>query len=90
MSQRVKLGFKDKVVRELKWLKEDIIEILDKIPEKYHHVPWFALILMAYLFIFDEGLKYPAMTVIGSIIGPIIGVEIKCLIERAVGKHPKK
>lgn len=90
MSQRVKLSFKKKIIRELKWLREDLSESFDKIPEKYQHVIWFSLILTSYLFIFDEGLRYPEMTIIGSITGSLVGVEIVSLIKRVFGKHPKK
>jgi hypothetical protein len=84
------MPLKDKIKRESRWLKEDVSELREKIPQKVSYIAAYAVLLMGYFFLFDKGLEHPEMTILGSIVGAWIGTEIAILIAKGLGKHPKK
>lgn len=84
------MPLKDKIKRESRWLKEDLVELREKIPQKLSYVGAYAVLLMGYFFLFDKGLEHPEMTILGSIVGAWIGTEIAILIAKGLGKYPKK
>ncbi len=91
MSERIKLSFKGKIKREIAWLKEDFIELRDKIPEKYFDMAGFFVVFLGYFLIFDDYARSrPYLAVIAAIGSSWIGVEAAILIAKALGKYPRK
>ncbi|HYX39957.1 MAG TPA: hypothetical protein VE954_43225 [Oligoflexus sp.] len=91
MSERIKLSFKGKVKREIAWLREDIVEMRDKIPEKYQDMAGFFVIFLGYFLIFDDyARERPHVAVVGAVLCSWFGVEMAILIAKALGKYPRK
>lgn len=87
MSQRLneEVSLRRKIEREWNWLKEDIVELRDRIPRKYFDMAGFMVVFMGYFFIFDEyARKRPELTILMCAAGSWFGVEVAIQIAKLV------
>ncbi len=81
MSERIKIGFWNRIKQEILWLRGEI-------PEKFGQITGGAVIFIAWFFYFEteDAMKRPGLTVLGCLAGCWIGHEAAAYMAKFIKK----